>query len=164
MLCGAVPRRKIAYFAQLGNMPHNGHRRPTQCRHRTQWAHTTSKAPTWSKMTCLDGVVVSNASPINKNRQRSIDFGICGGQIASKMALGSHSYIDLATGMVLCVLMAFGKPLMSVGSSSNTKLEKPNFVYIFKAKHAHFAQLGNIPHYSHRKPTQRSNYTVRANS
>jgi len=60
-------------------------------------------------MTCLDGVVVSNASPINKNRQRNIDFGICGGQIAFKMALGSHSYIDLATGMVLCVLDSLWK-------------------------------------------------------
>ena len=35
--CSAVPCQegKKAHFAQLGIMPHNGHRRPTQCRHRT---------------------------------------------------------------------------------------------------------------------------------
>jgi hypothetical protein len=39
-----------------------------------------------------------------KNRQRNIDFGICGGQRASKMALGSYNHIGFATSMVLRVL------------------------------------------------------------
>jgi len=39
-----------------------------------------------------------------KNRQRNIDFGICGGQRASKMALGSYKHIGFATSMVLYVL------------------------------------------------------------
>ena len=39
-----------------------------------------------------------------KKRRGTSDFGICGAQRATIIALGSYSQIDFSTGMALCVL------------------------------------------------------------
>jgi hypothetical protein len=59
-----------AYFAQIDNMPHNGHKQPTQRSHCTTRALSTLGAPTWSKFTFLGEVLVSKASSIGEKKAK----------------------------------------------------------------------------------------------
>ena len=59
-------------------------------------------------MLFLAGDLASNVSSVGENRQINSDFGICGAQRATKMAMGNHSHIDFASNTELFSLGDLG--------------------------------------------------------